>query len=162
MKRNPFLVAAVFAAGAAAGWLAGHRGESAATLATDTVTVTDTVIVNHPVERVRTVVSYVDRRVAVAPVDSPACATDTVTARLPVEERVYEGAGWRAVVSGIEPRLDTLEWRRELMRVTNTVGPAAAKSSPRWGVSLTAGVGVTPRGVQPMVGIGVSYRLFSF
>lgn len=84
--------------------------------------------------------------------------TDTVSVAVPLERRVYVTDDYRAVVSGYEARLDTLQLRRELTRVTLS----QPSRTSRWGVSVTAGVALTPRGVQPVVGVGVSYRLVSF
>lgn len=149
-----------FAAGVAAGSLAmsrcGGEAEAAAvTVKADTVTVTDTVLVEKPVEKIRTKVRTVVRPMALA-----ADTTDTVAVRVGMERKVYQTDDYRAVVSGYEASLDTLLLRRELTRVTLT--PATQGRGRRWGVSVTAGVALTPAGVQPMIGIGVSYRLASF
>ena len=34
------------------------------------------------------------------------------------------------------------------------------QKSSRWNVGIQGGVGITPKGVQPYIGVGVSYRLF--
>lgn len=131
-----------------------RRGEAEApTTAADTVRVIDTLTVVRPVERWRTVVKTVERSLALS-----SDSTDTVSVAVPLEKRLYVGDDYRAVVSGYEARLDTLQLRRELQRVM-LPKPASVK---RWGVSVTAGVALTPVGVQPMVGVGVSYRLVSF
>lgn len=149
-----------FAAGAAAGFLAmskcaGGAETAAGVIMTDTVTMTDTVLVEMPVEKIRTVV-----RTEVRPMALAADTTDTVAVRVGMERKVYQTDDYRAVVSGYEASLDTLLLRRELTRVTLTSATAASKR--RWGVSVTAGVALTPAGVQPMIGVGVSYRLVSF
>ena len=130
-----------------------RRGEPVPESEADTVRIIDTLTVERPVERIRTVVRTVERPMALA-----ADTTDTVSVAVPLERRVYVTDDYRAVVSGYEARLDTLQLRRELTRVTLS----QPSRTSRWGVSVTAGVALTPRGVQPMVGVGVSYRLVSF
>lgn len=114
----------------------------------DTIRVTDTVMVvkPQPIERkvVDTVVVH---------------TTDTfereVIVTLPREVITYEDTAYRAVVSGYKPSLDslTIYHQREYIKVTEQL-PA-----PRWSVGIQGGVGVTPKGVQPYIGVGVSYRL---
>ena len=41
----------------------------------------------------------------------------------------------------------------------NTIGKQKPK---RWGIGVQGGVGITPKLVQPYIGIGVSYNLFTF
>lgn len=74
---------------------------------------------------------------------------DTVMVRLPIESKHYEGENYEAWVSGYEPSLDSIKvYQREVK----------TKQS-RWSIGLQGGVGITPRGVQPYVGIGVAYKL---
>lgn len=114
----------------------------------DTIRVTDTVMVvkPQPIERkvVDTIVVH---------------TTDTfereVTVTLPREEITYEDTAYRAVVSGYRPSLDslTIYHQREYIKTTEQL-PA-----PRWSVSIQGGVGVTPKGLQPYIGVGLTYRL---
>ena len=74
---------------------------------------------------------------------------DTVRVRLPIESKHYTSESYDAWVSGYEPCLDSIKvYQREIK----------TKQS-RWSVGLQGGVGITPRGVQPYVGIGIGYRL---
>lgn len=74
---------------------------------------------------------------------------DTVQVRLPIISKHYEGESYEAWISGYEPSLDSIKvYQREVK----------TKQS-RWSIGLQGGVGVTPRGVQPYVGIGIGYRL---
>lgn len=85
--------------------------------------------------------------------------TDTlmreVVVSLPREERVYEDSTFRAVVSGYQPSLDDMQiyQKQSVVKVTELIQP------PQWSIGLQGGVGVTPKGVQPYIGVGVSYRL---
>lgn len=74
---------------------------------------------------------------------------DTVQVRLPIESKHYTSINYDAWVSGYEPQLDSIKvYQREVK----------TKQS-RWSIGLQGGVGMTPRGVQPYVGIGIGYRL---
>lgn len=162
MKTHNFLI---FIAGLVLGLVSASKcterhGVEAVPTVTDTVVVRDTLTVLRPVERVRTAVG---RTVAALPVADGRAAADSVRVEVPLERVVYDTDSFRAVLTGYEARLDTLQLRRELTRITTTATAAGyAKPPSRWGVSVTAGVGVTPHGVEPMVAVGVSYRLWSF
>lgn len=70
---------------------------------------------------------------------------------------IYNNA--EAWVSGIDPALDSL---RVINKRTEITRPVVVQSPRRWGVGITAGYGATPRGLQPYVGVGVTYNLFTF
>lgn len=112
---------------------------------------TDTVVVAQPEV-------MVIRHVATDTVRLPVIRSDTIFMRdsvfveLPRQQAEYCGEGYRAWVSGFRPRLDSLRLERDVAVV--------ARQSRRWSVGIHAGVGMTPRGVQPYVGVGVSYRLY--
>ena len=74
---------------------------------------------------------------------------DTIRIRLPIESKHYTAESYDAWVSGYEPQLDSIKvYQREVK----------TKQS-RWSIGLQGGLGITPKGVQPYLGIGVSYRL---
>ena len=79
---------------------------------------------------------------------------DSVEVLVPQEQRVYAGEDYRAYVSGYMPRLDSVQIVRRESVVTRTV---ATKS--RFSVGIQAGYGLTPRGFQPYIGVGVSIRI---
>lgn len=74
---------------------------------------------------------------------------DTIQVRLPIESKHYTSINYDAWVSGYEPTLDSIKvYNREVK----------TKQS-RWSIGLQGGVGMTPKGLQPYVGIGVAYKL---
>ena len=91
------------------------------------------------------------------PVPGP---TDTVWVQLPREQKVYADSSFRAVVSGYQPSLDSIDvYNREVFVSrdrTVYVQPG------RWSVGVQAGVGVAKAGLSPYIGVGLQYRLFSF
>lgn len=75
---------------------------------------------------------------------------DTIRVRLPIESKHYTSINYDAWVSGYEPSLDSIKvYNREMV-----VKPKKS----RWSVGVQGGVGMTPKGVQPYIGIGVAYR----
>lgn len=115
---------------------------------TDTIRITDTIVRVQPICTIKRVTDTLLIHTA-----------DTlmreVVVSLPREERVYEDSAFRAVVSGYRPSLDTMQVykRQSVVKVTERITP------PRWSLGLQGGVGVTPKGIQPYIGVGIAYRL---
>ena len=82
---------------------------------------------------------------------------DSVTARVPITSVLYTGNGYRARVSGFRPRLDSLVFEHNVTSVM-----AKPVRPTRWAVGLQAGVAATPKGFQPFIGIGLTYKLYEF
>lgn len=144
--------ATLLTAGAAfaAGLLTTRRGMRPHTeiiAVTDTVWRTDTLRVRIPVPVERTSVRTVT-------------VHDTLT--LPATVRVYEDSAFRAVVSGIDPRLDSLILHPTLPVVRQTLTRTRSAAIGRWGVGVTAGVALTPRGLSPAITVGVGYTILSW
>ena len=68
--------------------------------------------------------------------------------------------GCRAYVSGYKPRLDSLALFRSTAAVS-VVQPEARRER-RFSVGLQAGYGITPKGLQPYIGLGISVTLARF
>lgn len=127
----------------------------------DTLYLRDTLIVE-----VAAAPCYITRVEEVyVPVTDTLRIQDTIYAVLDRTTLRYEDSTYTAVVSGIEPRLDSLTIypQRELITIHTTERVAVPK---RWGVGINAGYGVTVAGgmIQPApyIGIGVSYNLVSW
>ena len=74
---------------------------------------------------------------------------DTIRIQLPIESKHYTAESYDAWVSGYEPSLDSIKVYQQEVKPKQS----------RWSIGLQGGVGITPRGVQPYVGIGVAYKL---
>ena len=125
---------------------------------TDTVVVRDTVRETVLVPKVR-YLTRVDTVLLKVPGD-----TVEVPVLVPISRKVYEGEDYRAVVSGFRASLDTLDIFRKTQTVTNTVVqrvevPGKPK---RWGIGVSAGYAITPQGVKPYIGAGISYSFITF
>ena len=125
---------------------------------TDTVVVRDTVRETVLVPKVR-YLTRVDTVLLPVPGD-----TVEVPVLVPISRKVYEGEDYRAVVSGFRASLDTLDIFRKTQTVTNTVVqrvevPGKPK---RWVIGVSAGYALTPQGVKPYIGAGISYSFITF
>lgn len=125
---------------------------------TDTVVVRDTVRETVLVPKVR-YLTRVDTVLLKVPGD-----TVEVPVLVPISRNVYEGEDYRAVVSGFRVSLDTLDIFRKTQTVTTTVVqrvevPGKPK---RWGIGVSAGYALTPQGVKPYIGAGISYSFITF
>lgn len=141
---------------------------------TTRVTVVDTVVCRYPVAVDRLVVRYVRVRVPVGgdkpdedstsfpkPLPGDEEAKDSAWVDVPIEQKRYEDSTYTAWVSGYEARLDSIRVyaRKEVV----TIRERTKEPPNRFVVSFNVGYGLTPQnGLQPYIGIGVGYKLFSF
>lgn len=141
-----FLGFVAFGAGFLAGMSAcGHTGRLPGELRV--LTRCDTVRITSPP---RLAVRYLKADTVYLP--SPG-GTDSVRAVVPFEQAEYAGDGYRAYVSGYRPRLDSL------VTVRSFTTAQCAPRVQRFSIGLQAGYGITPRGFQPYIGVGVSYKI---
>ncbi|MDE6854744.1 MAG: hypothetical protein K2J38_06765 [Muribaculaceae bacterium] len=82
-------------------------------------------------------------------------ATDSVEATVPCTQAVYAGEGYKAYVSGYRPKLDSII----LHHPSATVVRAAPAAERRFSIGVQAGYGLTPRGMQPYVGVGITWKI---
>lgn len=172
--------AVIFAVATVLAWLAGKHSRSMATdgerVRRDTVTVIDTVVYREPVAKDSTVVRYVTRTVPVAmqsyraPRDTASVkndreampplyasgGSDSAAVVLPITQVVYSDTDYRAWVSGYEPQLDSIK----VYPRTVTIRETKYKPPSRISVGVQAGYGITPKGLQPYIGVGVGVRVF--
>lgn len=126
----------------------------------DTIVVHDTILATIPSFAQRPS----PRTVILSRKDVTVCDSDSL--RLRAVQRVYADSTFRAVVSGADPRLDTLVIFRTLPTVTHNVTTRLAPTgcgprySTRWSLGITAGATLTPHGLSPGLTLGVSYRLW--
>lgn len=152
-------------------WLCrGRSGAERSETVRDTVRVWDTVRVRMPMARdsavIRTEVAYLTpvtqhptpvTQHPTPDTQHPSPVTqhpDTVPVLVPIVQKVYTDSTYTAWVSGYRARLDSIAVYRQTQTVTIRQKPR------RWSIGLQAGYGLTPRGPQPYVGVGVTYRLW--
>ena len=134
----------------------------------DTIRTTfvDTIPYYIPTPRDSIVVRYITERLPKAERDTlggdvnVASKTDSTEVVIPIEQREYEDSTYHAWVSGYLVRLDSI--RTYTQRDVVTIRENIKEKPKRWHIGLQAGYGVGPRGVQPYIGIGVTYSIISF
>lgn len=121
---------------------------------TDTITLVDTIKVIEP---------KLDTILSVKRVPYPIEMFDTIhdTIFLAREYRSYKDSTYRAVVSGVDPRLEEIEVYQRTNNITTTI-EVEKKVKPKFSVGLQGGMGAGTKGLTPYVGIGIQYNLFSF
>ncbi len=83
---------------------------------------------------------------------------DSATIELPIQQSVYEGKDYKAYVSGVRARLDSIY----VFPLHEVVTIKERKPPKRWHIGVTTGYGIGTRGMQPYVGIGLTYSIISF
>lgn len=164
MKKT-MIVAAVIAAAWAGWWLAERRAaiQGETLVRVDTITRTDTIIARSPAARDCALVRYVTARVPVARADTATggqagTREDTAEAALPITQARYtDDSTYTAWVSGYQPRLDSIRTYRRTATITREIVRHEPRS--RWSFGAQAGYGITPRGLQPYIGLGVNFRI---
>ena len=140
---------------------------------TDTITIYDTIPYIEPApvhsqqvgsKKVTIPTSYIDRGIENLPdiradtaeltsADVEVTTPDSLTLQLPITQNVYEGEDYKAYVSGVYPSLDSLFVypRREIVTIK--------KPPKRWHIGPTVGIGFTPHGFEPFIGVSLSYSI---
>ena len=123
----------------------------------------DTVLVTHTdtifSEKPAPVYKYI-RKTEFVEIKADSVRIDTVKELvfLPREYLVYKDSTYRAVVSGVQPRLDSIEVYRktQVQTITKTISVPDRK---RWGLGVQVGAGFNGKEVQPYLGVGVQFNL---
>ncbi len=120
------------------------------------VIVRDTVRVTDPTARSVRILRHAEARLPTAScVDS---LPDSATVGLDIVQKTYTGENFRAYVSGWQPKLDSLVLTpaSTIITMPRTI-PAGQQ---RFSIGIQAGYGMTPRGLQPYIGIGIGIKIF--
>lgn len=130
---------------------------------TDTtrVTVVDTVLYVKPLARDSVVVRYVTKKLPIAHDTVHPICIDSAGVNIPLTQKQYCDSTYTAWVSGYEASLDSIRVYKK--REVVTVNKIIKEPPNRFVISLNIGYGLTPyNGLQPYIGVGVGYKLFSF
>ena len=117
------------------------------------MTVRDTVTVREPVYLTRWKTDSVR-----VPVADTVRVHDTLWVVLERERVTWEDSLARVYASGVKVSVHSVTHFREKLVITKEI-PVRVKDPSRWGLGLQAGATVTPDGVRPYVGVGVSYNV---
>ncbi len=131
---------------------------------TTMVTCFDTLYYTESYAKDSVVLRYVTAKVPVkgdvdtGRVDSETAQKDSVYIDIPIMQKTYSDSTYTAWVSGYDVTLDSIRvYRREDVVTITEKQPAK-----RWHIGLTGGYGLCAAGLQPYIGIGVTYSLISF
>lgn len=130
---------------------------------TDTtrVTVVDTVPYVKPLARDSVVVRYVTKKLPIVHDTVYPICIDSAGVNIPLTQKQYCDSTYTAWVSGYEASLDSIRVYKK--REVVTVNKIIKEPPNRFVISLNIGYGLTPyNGLQPYIGVGVGYKLFSF
>ncbi len=91
-------------------------------------------------------------------VDTETTQNDSVYIDIPITQKTYSDSTYTAWVSGYDVTLDSIRVyrREEVVTITEKQPPK------RWHLGFTAGYGLGTAGLQPYIGIGVTYSIISF
>lgn len=132
----------------------------------ETVTIYDTIPYYYPVARDSVVVRYETHRLPVSGDKSPELEqktdleeADSVDVVIPITQKEYQDSTYHLWISGYAANLDSIHTFTRHDYTTVTLPPAKPK---RWHLGVTAGFGITPKGMQPYIGAGIIYSFKSF
>lgn len=129
------------------------------------ITVYDTIPYYYPVARDSVVVRY---RTVRMPIDSTSnigrednlpIQNDSADVVIPITQKEYTDSAYHAWISGYAVNLDSI---RTFTRHDYTTVTLPAPKPKRWHLGITAGLAITPKGVQPYIGCGITYSFKSF
>lgn len=153
------LAAIIFVGSCVGSFFFGRATKSTSIVSTeverDTIVVRDTLRESYPVEVQREVVRTEYKYLTRVERDT-ITMRDTILMEIPIEEREYKSKDYRAVVSGYNPYLKSIEVYPETRYINTT---ETIKERKRWGVTLgvQGGYGYTPKGWQPYAGLGITF-----
>ncbi len=121
------------------------------------------VFIDTPVPRDSVVIKYVTVPLPVYDTipshHADTLVADSATVIVPITQKIYRDTTYEAWVSGYLPSLDSIRIFQPVTTITHT----QIKYKPkRWGLGVQVGIGVTPNKIEPYLGIGVSYNIFSW
>jgi len=128
-------------------------------------TVIDTVKYYLPVPKDSIVIRYKTVKLPVAPKDTSSTENyaqdsvqiirDSVDVEIPITQKHYADSAYDAWVSGYLPQLDSIKVYQNNITERIYIQPKVR----RWNLGITGGYGITPKGFQPFIGLGVTYNL---
>lgn len=134
---------------------------------TETVYDTIPVFIDAPIPKDSTVIRYVSVSVPVYDTikihHADTLSSDSISVTLPITQKVYKDSTYEAWVSGYTPSLDSIRIFQPKTTITNTITNTEVRyKQKRWGLGVQAGIGVTPSKIEPYIGVGVTYNIFSW
>lgn len=127
------------------------------------------VFIDTPIPRDSTVLRYdyitVPINDTIRSIVADTLRNDSIIVNIPITQKMYQDSLYQAWVSGYKPALDSIRIFQPVTTITHTITNTEVRyKTKRWGIGIQAGVGITPNQykVEPYIGIGVSYNIFSW
>ena len=163
MKRLIDIVIAivVLACGLTIGYRFGDSG--AIGVVADTIYIHDTMVVREPVAEESKPVGVKNYRIKLLGVIGKQTdpiskqngkQNDSVEVELPIEQKVYSDSLYKAWVSGFDARLDSIH----IYQPTRYITIKTTEQPSQWSWGVQAGIGITPKGLQPYIGLGFQFK----
>lgn len=173
MKLNSFICGCLTTAIVFAGTALIFRGCQKYPVVTDTKKTTEIardtiqIFIDTPIPRDSTVLRYETIKVPVydtiRPIVADTLENDSISVEIPITQKLYQDSTYQAWVSGYHPALDSIRIYQPVTTITHTITNTEVRyKTKRWGVGVQAGIGLTPNKVEPYIGIGVAYNIFSW
>lgn len=130
-----------------------------------TVTLYDTIPYYIAVARDSVVVRYetlrlpIDTSSNVGSEDNLIAKNDSADVLIPITQKEYQDSTYHAWISGYAVNLDSIY---TYTRHEYTTEQLPVPKPKRWHLGITAGLAITPKGVQPYIGGGLTYSFKSF
>lgn len=140
------------------------RGGQSSEPTETTVTVYDTIPYFVPVARDSVVVRYetlrlpVDTTANVGREDNFITKNDSADVIIPITHKEYQDSTYHVWISGYSANLDSIHTYTRHDYSTVTLPPKLK----RWHLGITVGMAITPKGLQPYLGAGLTYSFKSF
>ena len=140
-----------------------NRNDGEATSTTDTIYIHDTMVVREPVAveskpvgvrsyRVKLLGRIGKQNDSIGKQNGK--QNDSVEVELPIEQKVYSDSLYKAWVSGFDARLDSIY----IYQPTRYITIKTTEQQSRWSWGIQAGMGITPKGLQPYIGLGFQFK----
>lgn len=129
------------------------------TIKTDTIHTSDTIIIFDTL-KIEEPVPYI---VEVYKYDTIA-KIDTLIVTVPIERKTYQDEQYKAVIEGYKPNLISMDIYNKNIYVYDSIfvnNTITKYKRPKWVLSGGVGVGYTPRGLEPYVGVNIGYVFWS-
>lgn len=129
------------------------------TIVSDTIRTSDTIVMFDTIRIYEPIPYYVE----VVRLDTVA-QIETVAVTVPIEQKIYQNENYKAVIEGYKPSLLSMDIYQKTTLIHDTIqinNTITKYKPPRWAVSVGPGVGYSPKGMQPYIGINVGYVIWS-
>ena len=76
--------------------------------------------------------------------------------QIPIMQRMYRDSLYTAWVSGYCASLDSIQIN---IRSPSVIQTKTIRDTKKWGFGIQGGVGITPKGIQPYIGLGLQFKI---